>query len=168
MGRQKTEYNGANLVGAYNNVLPVNMIMAPMIASVELAITRETMLRWAPNCAPSIRQDEEETNMMAYRKALAGQAGRQKRPGSTPTAMRPPSSGGSGNILKTANTILMISAFFKFSATHCTAVTGQEPTRWKASAAENKIAMLMTGPDPRTVPLRGFRSARKLTGTGLA
>jgi hypothetical protein len=28
--------------------------MAPMMASVELAITRETMLRSTPNCAPSI------------------------------------------------------------------------------------------------------------------
>ena len=36
------------------HVLPVNRSMAPMMASVELAITRETMLRSTSNCAPSI------------------------------------------------------------------------------------------------------------------
>src|SRR5262252_7739689 len=84
--------------------------------------------------------------------------------------MRPPSSGGIGNKLNTANTTLMISAFFKFSAAHCAAFTGRYPTRWNASAAKMASAMFMAGPATatQTMPLRGFRSARKLTGTGLA
>ena len=52
-------------------------------------------------------------------------SGEARASGSTPTAMRPPSSGGIGNMLKTANTTLMISAFFKFSAAQCAAVTGR-------------------------------------------
>ena len=39
---------------AFHHVLKVNRSMAPRMASVELAITRETMLRSTSNCAPSI------------------------------------------------------------------------------------------------------------------
>jgi hypothetical protein len=52
-------------------------------------------------------------------------SGRANTVGSTPTAMRPPSRGGSGNKLNTASTTLMTSAFFRFSATHCAAVLGR-------------------------------------------
>jgi len=38
--------------------------------------------------------------------------------GRIPTKMRPPSSGGSGNKLNTANTTLRINVFFKLSANH--------------------------------------------------
>jgi hypothetical protein len=36
------------------HVLPVDRSMASMIAPVEVAISRETMLRSTPNCAPRI------------------------------------------------------------------------------------------------------------------
>ena len=50
-GHQRGRVRGAT---ECRHVLPVNRSMAPMIALVELAITRETMLRSTPNCAPSI------------------------------------------------------------------------------------------------------------------
>ena len=43
------------------HVLPVNRSMAPMMASVELAITRETMLRSTP-LRTQHWQNEEETD----------------------------------------------------------------------------------------------------------
>ena len=42
------------VVIACRHVLPVNRSMVRMTESVELAITCETMLRSAPNCAPNI------------------------------------------------------------------------------------------------------------------
>jgi extracellular solute-binding protein (family 3) len=54
--------------------------------------------------------------------------------GSTPTKMRPPSTGGSGKRLNTASTTLMIKPFFKFAANQGAIVAGKYSTMWNASA----------------------------------
>jgi hypothetical protein len=90
--------------------------------------------------------------------------------GRTPTRMRPPSSGGMGNKLKTASIALRISAFRRFSPTQRLAVAGRSSTSQKPSPARTASARFMAGPAAatRTMPRRGQRSARKFTGTGLA
>ena len=82
----------------------------------------------------------------------------------------PPSSGGSGIMLNTASTTLMTMAFSRLSTVHCCAAAGRKPTRWASSPAAIAMAMLMLGPAAATSTMsrRGFFSARKLTGTGLA
>ena len=114
---------------ACRHVLSVNRSMVRMTELVELAITCETMLRSAPNCAPSIGRMKRRLMRISIPYGSNWESRAAKASGSTPTAMRPPSRGGIGNMLKTANTTLMISAFFKFSVAHCAAVTGRYPTR---------------------------------------
>src|SRR5947208_9028733 len=107
----------------------------------ELAIRRT----FAPQtCIRSIREDHHHDAVMR----IGGEAPRRRahmsRPiriasphgssratdaaaafGRIPTKMRPPSRGGSGNKLNTANTTLIINAFFKLSTSHCALVAGR-------------------------------------------
>ena len=84
--------------------------------------------------------------------------------------MRPPSRGGSGNKLNTAKTTLRITPFFKFAASHCATVTGEIADEVEAQCGDHSENNVGGGPAAATItmPLRGQRSARKLTGTGLA
>jgi hypothetical protein len=54
VGPRATPLELSRAAAAYRHVLPVNRSMMSMMSPVELAITRETMLRSSPSCAPSI------------------------------------------------------------------------------------------------------------------
>ena len=86
-------------VTACRHVLPVNRSITRMTELVKLAITCETMLRSAPNCAPAIGRMKRRPMRTSIRGSNCASRVASTS-GSTPTAMRPPSSGGTGNILK--------------------------------------------------------------------
>jgi len=61
--------------------------MAWRIAPVELAITRETMLRSTPNCVPSIGRMKRRPMRISIPYGSSRERGEAKASGSTPTAM---------------------------------------------------------------------------------
>src|ERR1700733_11045584 len=111
-------------------------------------------------------QDEQAIRLDPRDRDPATAAGR----GRSPTNMRPPSNGGSGNRLNPASITFSSKALRKFSASHCAAVSGRKGTMWNARPAAMARTTLMAGPAAATriMSRRGCCSAENFTGTGLA
>ena len=101
-----------------------------------------------------------------------GHGGRQRACGNSPTATRPPSSGGIGIMLKTASTTLIRNqTFLRLSATHCDAFSGTKADEVEQKCRGKRQQDVGAGPrqrHPAPCRARGSRSLRNLTGTGLA
>src|SRR5262249_19610814 len=78
--------------------------MELMMASADCAMIRHTMLTSTRVCARSVGRMKRRPIRISIPQGSSRASGKATASGSTPTAMRPPSSGGSGNKLNTART----------------------------------------------------------------